>query len=111
MSVSRVRAAVRRAREYAQEKKAPLTAERLAAELHIDMEEYRRLVAAQPPAGGEGAALLRAADAQATASVVEHAMSRGTGVNMHLLYLKNHAGYAESGGEGQAVRFTGEEDI
>ena len=114
LSPARVRAAVRLSREYAQEKKVPLTAERLAASLHISEARYRRIVAMeqQPPPGGEKVvALLCAADAEATASVIEHAMTRGTSVNMHLLYLRKHAGYAEKGTEVAAVRFTGEEQI
>ena len=114
LSPARVRAAVRLSREYAQEKKVPLTAERLAASLHISEARYRRIVSMeqQPPPGGEKVvALLCAADAEATASVIEHAMTRGTSVNMHLLYLRKHAGYAEKGAEAAAVRFTGEEQI
>lgn len=114
LTPARVKAAIRRAEAYAQERKVPLTAERLAAALHISVAQYQRLVAGEqplPPAGEKAAALLRAADAEATASVVEHAMLRGTSVNMHLLYLKRHAGYAEKGEELMTVRFTGEDQV
>ena len=114
LTPARVKTALQRWREYAGEKKVPLTAERLAACLHISAARYQRLVSweGQPPAGQEEVvALLCAADAEATASVIEHAMLRGTSVNMHLLYLKRHAGYGDRGAEPAAVRFTGEDEV
>ena len=64
---------------------------------------------------------IRKAGGEATASVMEHALRRGSSANMHMLYLKNHAGYdSEKGGKAAKdegcettppVIFLGEEDI
>ena len=65
-------------------------------------------------------AAIQKAGGEATASVMEHAMRRGTSPNMHILYLKNHAGYDvekgktgrdETGPAGEPVVFVGEEEI
>jgi hypothetical protein len=42
---------------------------------------------------GPKVAAIRRAGGEATASVMEHAMQRGSSPNMHMLYLKNNAGY------------------
>lgn len=88
---------IEKAKVYAREQDVPLTAERLAAMLDMDLEEFRRIARgeypAKTPATREKVALLMRAGREATASVVEHAMRRGSGTNMHLLYLKNNAGY------------------
>ena len=65
-------------------------------------------------------AAIRKAGGEATASVMEHALRRGSGANMHMLYLKNHAGYdvdksktgrEEPGLPEGPVVFVGEEEI
>lgn len=115
---AKVRAAIRRAVEYADEHKVPLTAERLAAELQMDGDTFRLYIdpAYQPEEESMRPALqaIRSANTQAVASVLEHALSKGSGVNMHMLYLKQYAGYAEAaavGETGAVVRFCGEADI
>lgn len=115
---AKVRAAIRRAVAYADEHNVPLTAERLAAELQMDGETFRRYVdpAYQPEEESFRPALqaIRCANTQAVASVLEHALSKGSGVNMHMLYLKQYAGYAEAtpaAETGTVVRFCGEADI
>ena len=110
--------AIRRAKEYAAEQGVPLTAERLAAELEMDLEEFHRVVRGISHPGSGKAALIRAAYGEATASVMEHAMKRGTSPNMHILYLKNNAGYDRDDRDGEeestqhpVVVFVGEEAI
>lgn len=101
-----IAAAIERAAAYAREQDVPLTAERLAAELEMRLDtlhaiargEYPPAVdkahpSARCPAGSKKCTAIRRACGEATASVVEHAMRRGSGTNMHLLYLKNNAGY------------------
>lgn len=89
--------AIRRAKDYAQEQDVPLTAERLAAELDMDLPLFHAIAAGEHPCAGkktmEKVAMIQRACGEATASVVEHAMRRGSGTNMHMLYLKNNAGY------------------
>lgn len=113
----KVRAAIRRAAQYAQENHVPLTAERLAAELQMDGDTYRTYIdpAYQPEdqAWLPSLQAIRIANTQAVASVLEHALTKGSGVNMHLMYLKQYAGYEETsvgGGKG-AVVFWGEDHI
>ena len=94
-----VRAAVRRAREYAEERGLPLTVELRAA-------------AEGGPAGGvkdeRALRVLRRAYGEAMASVVEHALSKGGGASMHQAYLKNYGALGGEGGEGKApVCFVG----
>ena len=106
-----VRAAVRRAREYAAERGLPLTVERLAAELQMRPEELRA-AAEGGPAGGvkdeRALRVLRRAYGEAMASVVEHALSKGGGASMHQAYLKNYGALGSEGGESKApVCFTG----
>ncbi len=115
-----VKAAVERAKAYAREQDVPLTAERLAAELELPLETVHAIARGEGfPAGrgaAEKAAVIRRACGEATASVVEHALRRGSSTNMHLLYLKNNAGYEQEkptrpGGDIPPVIFVGEEDI
>ncbi|MGI6263871.1 MAG: hypothetical protein ACOYJY_00180 [Acutalibacteraceae bacterium] len=115
---ARIRAAIRRAEAYAEERKVPLTAERLAAELGLDGEGYRRLIdpAFTPPDGECAAALeaIRAANTRALASVLEHALTKGSGVHMHLMYLKQYAGYTDAAAPAPTdgpVRFFGESEL
>ncbi len=112
-----VQAAIDRARAYADAHNVPLTAERLAAELQMDIVLLRRIARGQytasRPRGRAVIALLQAACSEATASVTEHAMSRGTSPNMHMLYLKNYAGYGDepAAADLPAVTFTGEDQL
>ncbi len=115
--------AIEAARRYAEEQGVPLTAERLAAQLDMDIELFRMIVEGRFTTGGkktlEKADLIRHAAREATASVVEHAMRRGSSTNMHLLYLKNNAGYererepevGKDTAQTPPVIFVGEEDI
>ena len=90
-----------------------------------DLELLHRIlrgeVAAKSPGMKAKVAAIRKAAGEATASVMEHALRRGSGANMHMLYLKSHAGYDSDKG-GKAARdeggervppviFLGEEDI
>lgn len=119
-----IRQAIGRAEEYAAAQGVPLTVERLAAELDMELGLLQRIARGEYPVGGRQVtgkvALLRRACGQATASVMEHAMQRGSSPNMHLAYLKNNAGYdVEKAGkavkdEGRPlppVIFVGEEAI
>lgn len=121
-----IKAAIARAKTYAEEHHVPLTVERLAAELDMEVEIFRRAAKGELCDGGRSmkmkAAVLRRACGEATASVMEHAMQRGSSPNMHMLYLKNNAGYSlEKNGKGireteesipfAPVVFMGEENI
>ena len=120
-----IQAAIERAKAYAAAQEVPLTVERLAAEMEMDLTLLHRIlrgeVAAKSPGMKGKVAAIRKAGGEATASVMEHALRRGSSANMHMLYLKNHAGYdSEKGGKtahnegGEAtppVIFLGEEDI
>jgi hypothetical protein len=121
---SEIKAAIRREKEYAQEQDIPLTAERLAAELDMDLELFHGIVqgacSCNSRSEQQKAALIQRACGEATASVVEHAMRRGSGTNMHMLYLKNNAGYdkpksdknaKDTNGGQPPVVFIGEENI
>ena len=100
-----VRAAVRRAREYAEERGLPLTVERLAAELQMRPEELRAAAEGGPAGGVKDERALRVLR---RASVVEHALSKGGGASMHQAYLKNYGALGGEGGEGKApVCFVG----
>ena len=117
-----LQAAVERAKAYAEAQGIPLTVERLAAEMDMDLGLFQRILQGQIAPKSVGTAqkinLLRRAAGEATASVMEHALKRGTSPNMHILYLKNHAGYdgekdktgADGPSEGPVV-FMGEEEI
>lgn len=122
--LSEIEAAIRRAKEYTQAQDVPLTAERLAAELDMDLKLFHSIakeqVACRSTSTRQKVAAIRRACAEATASVVEHAMRRGSGANMHMLYLKNNAGYDkppaeknvnQHGGDMPPVVFIGEENI
>lgn len=117
MSAAKAEAAIARAKAYAGERKVPLTAERLAVELGVTVGQLKAFVQRAPEEmKGRRAkvhALLQEAFAEAVASVTEHAMTRGTGVNMHMLYLKQYGGYdsVDDKGDGQAVVFIGEQQI
>ena len=120
-----IQAAIERAKAYAAAQEVPLTVERLAAEMEMDLGLLHRIlrgeVAAKSPGMKAKVAAIRKAGGEATASVMEHALRRGSSANMHMLYLKNYAGYdSEKGGKatrdegGEAmppVIFLGEEDI
>ncbi len=111
-----VEEALARAAAYAAENKVPLTVERLAAELGMSVTALRRYLAEdyRPPAGGrEAVEAVRRAAQQATASVVEYALTRGSSANMHMMYLKQYAGYGdgETAAPTEPVIFRGEEDV
>ena len=120
--IADLQAAVERAKAYAEAQGIPLTVERLAAEMDMDLGLFQRILQGQIVPKSVGTAqkinLLRRAAGEATASVMEHALKRGTSPNMHILYLKNHAGYdgekdktaADGPSEGPVV-FMGEEEI
>ena len=119
-----IEAAIARAKDYAEAQGVPLTAERLAAEMDMDLTLFHRILRmtdrAKSPGMAAKIAAIQRAGGEATASVMEHALRRGTSPNMHILYLKNHAGYGEDNGkngreasapsEGPVV-FVGEEEI
>ena len=120
-----IQAAIERAKAYAAAQEVPLTVERLAAEMEMDLTLLhcilRGEVAVKSPGMRAKVAAIRKAGGEATASVMEHALRRGSSANMHMLYLKNHAGYdSEKGGKAARdeggepippVIFLGEEDI
>ena len=120
-----IRAAIERAKEYAAAQEVPLTVERLAAEMEMDLTLLHRVLRGEVAAKSYGmrqkVAAIRKAGGEATASVMEHALRRGSSANMHMLYLKNHAGYDgersgksarnEDGDKMPPVIFLGEEDI
>ena len=120
-SLARVKGAIAAAREYATEHKVPLTAERLAAALDMDLPLFREIVDGRyTEEGGTPASVaakvsaIQSAFAEATASVMEHAMGRGSSPNMHMLYLKENAGYGEKTADVPSVTpvlFYGEEEI
>ncbi len=121
-SLMKVKDAVETARAYAEQHKVPLTAERLAAALDMDLGMFRAIVEGRYTEKGTSAAALthkmsviQSAFAEATASVMEHAMQRGSSPNMHMLYLKENAGYGEKAAAdipvAAPVIFLGEEDI
>ena len=112
---------IERAKAYAAEREVPLTVERLAAEMDMELTELHRILDGELTGKSPGMqakiAAIRRAAGEATASVMEHAMRRGSGANMHMLYLKSHAGYDDKGGKSEPtatvppVVFVGEEDI
>lgn len=122
--LSAIQQAIDSAKAYAREQGVPLTAERLAAELEMDLDFFHRVVDGSVEGADRGTmakvALIQRAFGEATASVMEHAMQRGSSPNMHILYLKNNAGYdPEKGGKSGKpeplsqvpVVFVGEESI
>lgn len=119
-----IRQAIDRAKAYAEAQGVPLTAERLAAELNMELSMFHRIARGAYPTGGRQTAAkvaaIRRACGEATASVMEHAMKRGSSPNMHMVYLKNNAGYEldkngkadkEEGERVPPVIFVGEEAI
>ena len=120
-----IQTAITCAKDYAAAQGIPLTVERLAAEMDMDLMLFHRILRGDITPKSRGTALkiaaVRRAAGEATASVMEHALKRGTSPNMHILYLKNHAGYdSEKGGKAARdeggepippVIFLGEEDI
>ena len=106
--------AIGRAKAYAKAQEVPLTVERLAAEMEMDLTMLHRIlrgeVAANTKTMKAKVSAIRKAGGEATASVMEHALRRGSGANMHMLYLKNHAGYDGDKG-GKAARGEGEERV
>ena len=122
--IADIEAAIVRAKTYAAEQGIPLTVERLAAEMDMDLGLFHRILQGEIIPKSRGTALkiaaVRRAAGEATASVMEHALKRGTSPNMHILYLKNHAGYDGDKGKAEAqplgpsegpVVFMGEEEI
>ena len=117
--------AIGRAKAYAAAQEVPLTVERLAAEMEMDLTMLHRILRGDVVANTKSmqakVTAIRKAGGEATASVMEHALRRGSSANMHMLYLKNHAGYDsekcgkaardEGGGPIPPVIFLGEEDI
>ena len=119
-----IQSAIARAKTYAETQGVPLTVERLAAEMDMDLVLFHRILHGQETGKNRSQrtkiAAIQKAGGEATASVMEHAMRRGTSPNMHILYLKNHAGYdvekgktgrEESGPSEGPVVFMGEEEI
>lgn len=111
-----VEEAIDRAAAYAAGNKVPLTVERLAAELEMPVTALREYLQTEyePPARARAVVeAVRKAAAQATASVIEYAMTRGSSPNMHMMYLKQYAGYGErEAAEGVApVVFEGEAEV
>lgn len=92
-----IEAAIQRAKAYAAAQEVPLTVERLAAEMDMELGQFCRILQGETEGTTRSAkakiAAIRRAGGEATASVMEHALRRGTSPNMHILYLKNHAGY------------------
>jgi hypothetical protein len=124
LRLAEIEEAIQRAKDYAEAQDVPLTAERLAAELDMDLTLFHSIAEGVLPCKGKAiaakAAMIQRACGEATASVVEHAMRRGSGTNMHMAYLKNNAGYdkpkadknsRESDGGLPPVVFIGEENI
>ena len=122
--LSDIEAAIERAKAYAEAQGVPLTAERLAAEMDMDLQLFQQILlmeeSGKTPGMKAKIAAIQKAGGEATASVMEHAMRRGTSPNMHILYLKNHAGYdvekgktgrGEGGPSEMPVVFVGEEEI
>lgn len=119
-----IAAAIQRAKDYAEAQDVPLTVERLAAELDMDLALFHAIAEGEVSCESESlarkAAMIQRACGEATASVVEHAMRRGSSTNMHMAYLKNNAGYdkpkadkntKETDGGLPLVVFIGEENI
>ena len=111
-----VREAVERAVAYASQNKVPLTVERLAAELGMSVTTLRGYLSEEykPPARARAVVeMVRRAAQQATASVVEYALTRGSSPNMHMMYLKQYAGYGDKDAapDTEPVVFAGEQEI
>ena len=114
--LAEVQEAIARAEAYAAENKVPLTVERLAAELTMPVTVLREYLQAEyepPPRARAVVEAVRRAAGQATASVIEYALTRGSSPNMHMMYLKQYAGYGEREeiSPVEPVVFAGEQDI
>lgn len=109
-----VRAAIEQAKSIAAEKNAPLTAERLAAALDMDAAELQAAVegswAGKTRRQREVLQLLQAAWREAMASVVEHALLRGSGASVHMQYLKSRL-EPSAAADARPVYFVGEEEL
>ena len=108
-SLACVRAAIEAAKQYAADNKVPLTAERLAAALDMDLAVFHSIVEgryreASVADNTAKISAIQTAFCEATASVMEHAMQRGSSPNMHMLYLKANAGYGEKDTEETVTR-------
>lgn len=108
-SLAGVRAAIEAAKQYAADNKVPLTAERLAAALDMDLTVFHSIVEgryreASTADNTAKISAIQTAFCEATASVMEHAMQRGSSPNMHMLYLKANAGYGEKDTEETVTR-------
>ena len=106
-------AALERSIAYAAERKLPLTLERLAVEMDLDVARIRAMSEAGYEAGrGEGAvcAVLRRARREVEASVIEFALSRGTGAQAHMQYLVQLSDEASDAGDA-AVVFLNEDKV
>lgn len=114
-TLEQVEEAIDRAKVYAAANKVPLTVERLAAELSLPVTVLRRYLREDCTVSHRMRPMvetLRAAAGQATASVIEFAMARGTSPNMHMMYLKQYAGYGEGeAAPGEPVIFEGEREV
>ena len=105
----RVRHAAEKASALCADKKAPLTRERLAAELGVcsaQLEEWARRE-------DETGAAVRAALQQCLAEVLEYCLRPDVRhEQLAALYLKSAGGFAPaSPGRGEPVQFTGEEEL
>ena len=109
-------AAIERAKAYAAAQEVPLTVERLAAEMEMDLDMLHDILQGKVQAKCAGmkakVAAIRKAGGEATASVMEHALRRGSSANMHMMYLRQYAGYGqETGGANEPIVFEGEQEI
>lgn len=116
LTLAQTRAAIARAESYAEERQVPLTVERLAAELGVPVTALREVLREdyEPSARAKKVVeAIRRAAGEATARVVEYAMTRGSSPNMHMMYLKQYAGYGEKAETegGEPVIFRGEEEL
>lgn len=113
LTAEAAQAALERAAAYATEHKIPLTLERLAVELDMEIARIRTMSDAGYVAGwGERAlcAVLRRARREVQASVTEFALSRGSGAQAHLQYL-SHISETACGNDNTAVIFLNEDKV
>ena len=114
---SRVQAAIRKSRTFAEEKKVPITIERLAAFLGVGrielLDEMDRSLDNDGEERKKVQALLRKTCAEAVASVVEFGLLKGNTPTMTMFYLKSNAGYSEKAEEEKLpdVYFYGEDRL
>lgn len=113
LTAEAAQAALDRASAYATEHKIPLTLERLAVELDMELAKLRAMPEEGYVAGrGERplCAVLRRARREVQASVTEFALSRGSGAQAHLQYLTQMSETA-CGDEGAGVVFLNEDKV